>query len=141
MCGKYFILFCLFLTTLLAAQEADHNRISIRLFPTQILSLTTAKELSDQNQNIKRQNRNELRASNLYGYQIRLMKEEQLAETPTNNSENQSYFSESQLIFSTTSSTTDHKITPTFLADNNIIRDQRNVNNNTGTVVYLIITQ
>jgi len=140
MCGKYFILFCLLLTTLLAAQEVSHSRINVRLFPTQILSVTTAKELSDKNQNIKKKNKNELTASNLYGYQIKVMKEQQ-NETTGNNFENKSYFSESKLIYSTTSSTTDHKITTAFLANNDTIHDKRNINNINNTVIYLIITQ
>lgn len=137
MCGKYFILFCLLLTTLLAAQEASHSRINVRLFPTQILSVTTAKELSDKNQNIKKENKNELTASNLYGYQIKVVKEQQ-NEANGNSFENKSYFSESKLIYSTTSSTTDYKITTAFLANNDTIHDKLNINN---TVIYLIITQ
>ncbi len=140
MCGKYFILFCLLLTTLLAAQEASHSRINVRLFPTQILSVTTAKELSDKNQNIKKENKNELTASNLYGYQIKVLKEQQ-NETTGNNFENKSYLSESKLIYSTTSSITDHKITTAFLANNDTIHDKRNINNINNTVIYLIITQ
>lgn len=148
MYAKYIVLFFLLgLSTLLPAQAADQNRINIRIFPSQVLSITTAKDSrqsgQDKDQSSQKHN-NELRASNLYGYQIKLLNESQSQthsqiqqDTNTNTCS-----SGSKLIYSKTSSGVDHKIPLQHLTQfQKEIIDKCSISGTDRSLVYLIITQ
>ncbi len=150
MYAKYIVFFFLLgLLTLLPAQSADQNRINIRIFPSQVLSITTAKDLKHSNQynySSQKQNRNELRASNLYGYQIKLLNENKLLQTNTSQSKqnkNQNNCpSDSKLIYSKTSSGTDHKIPTQYpIYSQREIINKCTISETDRMLVYVIITQ
>lgn len=147
---KCILLLCLLgLSALISAQAADQNRINIRIFPSQVLSITTAKDSksSDSPQPSKSVNyRNELTASNLYGYQIKLINAKQSSQTNTadiKNPENKDDCSfKSKLIYSKTSSTIDQKIPTSHLPYSQ--REALNkclISDTNRMLVYLIITQ
>ena len=152
MYAKYIVLFCLLgLSALLPAQAADQNRINIRIFPSQVLSITTAKDSKNNNHpyaSNRENHRNELTASNLYGYQIKLINEKQQPQAnntihQTKQAENkEDCSSDSKLIYSKTSFTIDQKI-PT----SHYSYSQRELLNKCVTpeadrmLVYLIVTQ
>jgi len=150
MYAKYIVLFCLLgLSALLPAQAADQNRINIRIFPSQVLSVTTVHD-SKNDEGTETYNRTnqkkELTASNLYGYQIKLINEKQSSQTgiiDTRPSEKTNECSfHSKLIYSKTSSATDQKIPTSYLAP--IQRENLNkclLSTEDKLFVYLIITQ
>jgi hypothetical protein len=150
MYAKYIVLFCLLgLSALLPAQAADHNRINIRIFPSQVLSITTAKD-SKNNNNPKASNqeshKNELIASNLYGYQIKLIDEKQSPQTNIIQTRQMEKTDDclfnSKLIYSKTSSAIEQKIPTSHLSP--IQRENLNkclISKADRTLVYLIITQ
>lgn len=150
MYAKCMVLFCLFgLSALLSAQSADQNRINIRIFPSQVLSITTAKDLQNTHhintikQAIKEK---ELLASNLYGYQIKLLNESQFStkniDTTKVIESKANCNSQSTLIYSKYSSGINQKI-----STSHIINSQKEAVNKCFTsqsekmLVYLIITQ
>lgn len=137
------------LSALLSAQTAEQIRINIRIFPSQVLSITTAEDSksSDYSQTSSSVNSgNELTASNLYGYQIKLINAKLTSQTDiadikhTENKEDCSF--NSKLVYSKTSSTINQKILTSHLS-----HTQREVLNKCFTsetnrmLVYLIITQ
>lgn len=147
---KCILLLCLLgLSALLSAQTAEQIRINIRIFPSQVLSITTAEDsksndYSQTSNSIKY--RNELTASNLYGYQIKLINAKQSSQTniaDIKNTENKDDCSfNSKLVYSKTSSTIDQKIPASHLSP--IQRENLNkclIHNADRMLVYLIITQ
>ncbi|WP_129533805.1 hypothetical protein [Chryseobacterium sp. 3008163] len=144
-----FFLCLLGLSALLSAQTAEQIRINIRIFPSQVLSITTAEDSksNDYSQTSNSVNYgNELTASNLYGYQIKLINAKLTSQTDiadikhTENKEDCSF--NSKLVYSKTSSTINQKIPTSHLS-----HTQREVLNKCFTsetnrmLVYLIITQ
>lgn len=137
------------LSTLLSAQTAEQIRINIRIFPSQVLSITTAEDSksNDYSQTSNSANyRNELTASNLYGYQIKLINAKQSSQTNiadikhTENKDDCSF--NSKLVYSKTSSTIDQKIPTSHLSP--IQRENLSkclIHNADRMLVYLIITQ
>lgn len=149
MYAKYIVLFCLLgLSALLPAQAVDQNRVNIRIFPSQVLSIITAKDSKNNNythpSNVENY-RNELVASNLYGYQIKVINETQ---SPQTNISNTKHIAKpdcsfnSKLIYTKTSFAIDQKVATSPLSPT-----QREILNKCVTsetsrmLVYLIITQ
>lgn len=137
------------LSAFLSAQTAEQIRINIRIFPSQVLSITTAEDSksSDYAQTSNSVNyRNELNASNLYGYQIKLINAKQSSQTNiddikhTENKEDCSF--NSKLIYSKTSSAINQKIPTSHLSSSQ--RENFNkclISKADRMLVYLIITQ
>lgn len=137
------------LSALLSAQTAEQIRINIRIFPSQVLSIITAKDSksSDYSQTSNSVNYgNELTASNLYGYQIKLINAKQSSQTNIANikhTENKDDCSlNSKLIYSKTSSAINQKIPTSHLS----LSQRENFNKcliskADRMLVYLIITQ
>jgi hypothetical protein len=147
---KCILFLCLLgLSAFSSAQTADQTRINIRIFPSQVLSITTAKDSknSDYSQTSNSVNyRNELTASNLYGYQIKLINAKQSSQTniaDIKHTENKDdCLFNSKLIYSKTSSTIDQKIPTSHLSP--IQRENLNkclISKADRMFVYLIITQ
>lgn len=145
MYAKYIVLCCLLgLSALLPAQAADQNRINIRIFPSQVLSITTAQD-SQNNTHIPSSNpehrRKELTASNLYGYQIKLINEKQSPIIqPTVIKDECSVGSE--LVYTKISSSIDQKISTSQLST--IQKEKLNkclISSKDRMLVYVIITQ
>ncbi|MDQ0593576.1 hypothetical protein QFZ37_001945 [Chryseobacterium ginsenosidimutans] len=132
MYAKYIVLFFLLgISALLPAQTAEQNRINIRIFPAQILSLTTAPD--------SKKNTQELTVSNLYGYQIKVLNEKQTNNSQTNqNKIKDNCIPESKLIYSKTSSAIEQKM-PTYSQIENLRKCI--ISNENRTLVYLIMTQ
>jgi hypothetical protein len=144
MFAKYIVLaFLLGVSALLPAQSADQTRINIRIFPSQVLSFATAKESQNTNTIKDQKNINQLTASNLYGYQIKLLNEKNSNNTqPGTIKQKKNCSAESKLIFSQTSSSIDLKIPASHLSTAS--RDLLNkcaISETERMLVYLIITQ
>jgi len=147
MYAKYIVLFCLFgLSALLSAQAADQVRINIRIFPSQVLSIATAKDSQNASQNNASKTNNsiskELMVSNLYGYQIKLLNENHPAASQTEQKTDDKCKSESKLIYSNTSSGVNQKIpTAQFISDHSKNLNKCVTSDTKKMMVYLIITQ
>ncbi|MCU7616893.1 hypothetical protein NZ698_06765 [Chryseobacterium sp. PBS4-4] len=144
MYAKYIVFaFLLGISALLPAQSADQTRINIRIFPSQVLSIATAKDSQHAVINKHQNNDNKLVASNLYGYQIKLLNEEHTnTKLPETFNDKKNCSSESKLIFSQTSSSIDQKIPTSHLsAASKDLLNKCVTSENDRMLVYLIITQ
>ncbi|MCY0976464.1 hypothetical protein PGH12_04795 [Chryseobacterium wangxinyae] len=142
MYAKYIVLFCLLgLSALLPAQAVDHNRINIRIYPAQVLSISSGSDLnknSNTQKNIEASERRELIVSNLYGYQIKTLSERSDDQAEKRLS-TKDCPPNSRLLYQRTSSSADQRIGTTNYSE--VFDKKCTSSNNERLLVYLIITQ
>lgn len=146
MYAKYIVIFFLLgLSTLLSAQSADNIRINIKIYPSQVLAIATAKDSQNINHSTKDTylGKSELKVSALYGSQIRLLNEKYKNGTQDEKSKDVSKCPrQSKMIYSKSSGVMDDTITTShFSSDSKSSNAKCAIADNSKMLVYLIITQ